>query len=362
MSSRERLLRCFRHEEMDRPAVFVRWGGMETNTDPTYAELKRLTLEKTDRKTSWSTRFLVQGPPARTFSEPVDERFYRLVTVLSTPKGELIRKDLVGRWDQPGYCEEHFLKSVDDCRRYLSLAMPSIAGDCASFRSAESAMADRGIVDVDLELNPAGAVVELLGSERFALFSMDERELVHQLIERECQLDCALARHLVAQRVGPCFSFSGQEYIVPPLHGRRDFFEFNVAYDRRVTDILRATGGRVHVHCHGSIASVLDGFIELGADVIHPFEAPPIGDVTPRQAKLALGERVSLEGNIQIGDMYTKGPSEIRTQVRDLVRDAFDDRKGLTVCATASPYRPGDGALCLENYRAMIEEVLALSS
>jgi uroporphyrinogen-III decarboxylase len=132
-----------------------------------------------------------------------------------------------------------------------------------------------------------------------------------------------------------------------------------VAYDRRVTEIVHAAGGRVHVHCHGSIASILDGFIELGADVIHPFEAPPSGDVTPRQAKEALRGKVALEGNIQISDMYTKSAPEIRSQVQGLIRDVFDDHTGLILCASASPYRVRDGDLCRENYRAMVEEVLA---
>jgi len=111
------------------------------------------------------------------------------------------------------------------------------------------------------------------------------------------------------------------------------------------------------VHCHGSIGTVLDGFVELGADVIHPFEAPPMGDVAPGEAKRALRGRVTLEGNIQIADMYGASSDDIRRQVRALVRDVFDDREGLIVCPTASPYRAGEGALCTRNYRAMIDAV-----
>jgi hypothetical protein len=84
-----------------------------------------------------------------------------------------------------------------------------------------------------------------------------------------------------------------------------------------------------------------------------------MGDVTARQAKDVLRGKVALEGNIQIADMYQLSPRQIREQVRGLVRDVFDDRTGLIVCATASPWRAGEGALCTENYRAMIEEVVA---
>ncbi len=332
---------------------------MERNSDPAYAELKRLTLERTDLKVSWDARSQIQPLPTRSWIEPVDERFDRRVTVLPTPRGDLIRRDFVGRWGQPGYCEEHFLKGIEDCERYLSLPMPAVGGDGASFRAAERAMGDRGIVVAEFGNNPAGAVVELLGSELFAFLCMDARDMVHRLIEREYRLQCALAHHLVSQRVGPCFGFSGEEYITPPLHGRADFFEFNVAYDRRVSEVLRAAGGRIHVHCHGSIASVLDGFIELGADVIHPFEAPPMGNVTPRQAKEALRGRVALEGNIQIADLYTAHPAEIRLAGPRPRPGRVRRPNGIDRLPHRFSLPARDGALCLENYRAMVDEVLA---
>jgi hypothetical protein len=362
LTSRERLRRCFWHEELDRPAVYVRWGGMETNTDPTYAEMKRLVLEKTDLKVPWDASTLVEPYAQSRGAEPYDDRYDRVVKVIPTPRGDLVQKEFVGRQGQPGFFEEHFLKDVDDCEKYLRLPLPGIRADCAHFFRAVREIGERGIVDVGLPSNPAGAVVELLGSERFALMSVDERDLVHRLIERECRILCSLVRALLEKGVGPFFSFSGQEYIVPPIHGRRDFFDFNVRYDGRVTEMIHAAGGRVHVHCHGSIGTLLDGFVEFGADVLHPFEAPPMGDVSPRSAKEALGGRITFEGNIQIGDMYGAHPADIRDQVRALVRDVFHDREGLIVCPTASPWQFGAGDLCRSNYEAMIEEVLSVAA
>ena len=362
LTSRERLRRCFWHEELDRPAVYVRWGGMETDTDPTYAEMKRLVLSKTDLKIPWDAGTLIEQYAQPRSTEPYDDGFDRVVSVLPTAKGDLVRKDFVGRQGQPGFCEEHFLKSFDDCEKYLMLPLPQIQGDCAPFFRAIQKIGERGIVDVCLPSNPAGAVVELMGSEHFALMSTDARDLVHRLIERECRILCSLVRYLLERGVGPFFSFSGQEYIVPPLHGRRDFFDFNVPNDSRVTDMIHAAGGRVHVHCHGSIGTLLDGFVELGADVLHPFEAPPMGDVSPRGAKEALAGRVTFEGNIQIADMYGAQPQDIRAQVHTLVREVFFDREGLIICPTASPYRVGEGELCRRNYEAMIEEVLSPGS
>ncbi len=362
LTGKERLRRCYFHEEVDRPAVYVRWGGMMANADPTYAEMKRLVLERSDVKLTWEATHLVEAPPVTRRTEPYDERYDVAVSVLHTPRGDLVRRDYIGRQGQPGYCAEHYLKTEEDCERYLSLPEPAVGGDCSPFFRLVRDVGDRGIVDVYAFDNPAGAVVELMGSEGVALMTRDARELVHRLMDRQCRTACRVARFLLESGVGPYFSFSGEEYLAPPLHGRSDFFEFDVAYDQRVTRIVHEAGGRVHVHCHGSIRTVLDGFIELGCDVLHPFEAPPMGDVTPREAKEALRGRITLEGNIQIADMYEADPDNIRAQVRGLARDVFDDRRGLIVCATASPYREGEGALCTPRYRAMIEEVLAMGT
>jgi hypothetical protein len=359
LTSRERLMRLYRHESADRPAVFIRWGGME-EADASYDGLRRLVEQSTDRKVPWDAGLLREPRPVTSRTERFDDGYDLQTNVLATPKGDLVERVMVSRHGLPSYTREHFVKSVEDCERWLTLPNLGVGGSCASFFATDHAIGERGIVDVYLGSNPAGAVVELMGSETFAVMSVTERDLVHRMMARERDDLLALVLWLLDLGVGPCFSFAGQEYLTPPLHGRRDFFDFNVAYDQPITAAIRARGGRVHVHCHGSLARVLDGFPALGADVIHPFEAPPMGDVTPARAKEALGASVTLEGNIQIADMYGGAtPDGIRSQVRELIRQAFGDRQGLIVCPTASPYRTGDGALCLENYRVMVAEVLA---
>ena len=113
----------------------------------------------------------------------------------------------------------------------------------------------------------------------------------------------------------------------------------------------------MHVHSHGPLKDVLPAFIDLGADILHPLEAPPMGDVTPKMAKEAFRDKVCIEGNIQIGDMYEKRPEEIRAMVTALIEDTFDDRKGLIVCPTASPYVPEMSQQCHDNYAALVDVV-----
>ena len=128
-------------------------------------------------------------------------------------------------------------------------------------------------------------------------------------------------------------------------------------YDKPIIDLVHEAGGYVHIHCHASIKKVFQGFMDMGVNVLHPFEAPPMGDITAREAKELARGRMCLEGNIQIDRMYEATPEEIKQETEQLIRDAFDDCKGLIVSPTASPYIRGRGEECFPQYKAMIDTV-----
>ena len=254
--------------------------------------------------------------------------------------------------------ETYFIKSREDAERYLSLPLPELRGDVSSFSAAEAEIGDSGIVDVGLGTNPGGAVAVLCGSENFAILSIDDREILYALCEREMTITMNRAKFLLDGKVGPFFSMLGQEYIAPPLHGNTDFYDFNVKYDKPIIDLIHDSGGRIHIHSHGSIKKVFQGFVDMGADVLHPFEPPPLGDITAAEAKASARGKLCLEGNIQIHHMYEKTPEELRQETEALIRDVFDDRRGLIVCPSASPYIRGAGETSFPQYKAMIDTVL----
>jgi len=129
----------------------------------------------------------------------------------------------------------------------------------------------------------------------------------------------------------------GQEYSVPPLHGPKDFSDFNTRYDKPIIDLIHDAGGRVHVHSHGSIKSMFQGFVDMGADVLHPFEPLPLSDILPCEAKAFARDKMCLECNIPIHRMYEGTPQEIQQETEQLIADTFDDSTGLIVYPTASP-------------------------
>lgn len=355
-SSRERLRRAYFHEEMDRPAVYVRTGFPDQ--DPSYDPLKACLKERTELKGDWSGRQFETPYPTETNHEPYSDDFERVITRLTTPKGILQASSLESLKGQPGLSETHFIKTREDAESWLSLPLPEIQGDVSSFFEADQKIGDRGIVNVGLGLNPAGAVVELMGSDPFAMFSVTDRDVIQALCERQMHIMRNAVKFLLARKVGPYFGMCGEEYITPPLHGPRDFNDFNVTYDKPVMDLIHEAGGRMFIHCHGRIKQVFQEFINMGADVLHPFEAPPMGDITAVEAKAQARGKLCLEGNIQIAAMYEHTPEAIRAETETLIGDVFDDRSGLIVCPSASPYIRGAGGQCLEQFKALIDTVV----
>ena len=83
-----------------------------------------------------------------------------------------------------------------------------------------------------------------------------------------------------------------------------------------------------------------------------------MGDITAKEAKEISRGKLCIEGNIQINRMYEVTADEIRAETEQLIKDTFDDKKGLIVSVTASPYIYGQGEVCFEQYKAMIDTVL----
>lgn len=359
MTRKERLIRCYNHLETDRPAVYSRSGF--PSQDPTYDRLRAYLAAYTELKTVWPGTRYESRPLTESLTEPYSEDFERTVEILHTPKGQLRRTALRSLKGQPGLHETYFIKCPADAETYLSLPMPAFGGDVSSYFAAVNAIGDTGIVEAALGHNPAGRTVELCGSELFAMMSLTDRDLLHALCNHQLAIMMQRVKFLIDSGIRAFFCMAGEEYIVPPLHGAKDFHDFNVRYDKPILDLIHNAGGRVHIHCHGPLKTVFQGLLEMGADVIHPVEPPPLGDLPASEAKRMARGRLCIEGNIQISRMYEATPDAVRRETSALIGDVFDDRQGLIVSPTASPYIRGKGEACFPQYKAMIDTVLEVA-
>jgi len=360
LTRRERLIRSYCHEPMDRPAVYSRTGFPKD--DPSYDRLKAYLREKTELKIGWSGIQWEPDWPIDRRVEPVSEDFNRRVETLYTPKGDLTQTLLISRKGQPGLVETSFVKEAADIERLLSLPERRPLLERNDFQKLQAEMGDAGIVEVSLGHNPGGTTVEWCGQSLFAELSVTHRELLYCLCERRLREILAVLDLYYSAGIGPFYAMAGEEYVVPPMHGPQDFRDFNMRYDRPIVDRIHDGGGRIHIHCHGSLKKVFPYFVEMGVDVLHPVEAPPLGDLSAAEAKSMAGGRLTIEGNIQIHRLYEADPVSIREETARLIEDAFDDHQGLIVSPTASPYIRGAGEQCFPQYEAMVETVLEFAS
>ncbi len=343
-------------QEVDRPAVYSRTGFPDN--DPSYQRLRDYLWHHTEQKALWWGGPSEGGFPRDTVVDRHSESFDRRTETLHTPKGDLIRSFLISRTGEPGMYDSHYVGSPEDAEAFLSLPPADVETDPSQFFEVDAGVGEAGIAEVLLGSNPAGYVAELCGSENFALMTVTARDTLHRLCRRRMDELLRRVKFLIAHGVGPFFSMQGEEYLVPPLHGPADFDDFNVRYDKPIIDAVHDGGGHVHVHSHGRVRQVFGGFLTMGADVLHPCESPPQGDLLARDAKEMARGSMCIEGNIQINRMYECSPHEISEETATLIRDAFDDRRGLIVSPTASPYIRGAGEICLPRYVAMVETVL----
>lgn len=355
MNRKERLSRLYFNQEVDRPAVYCR-SGFPIN-DSSYNPLKKYINEHCEIKLQWQSSNILEKYNIDTHIEKFSKDFNRQITILHTPKGNLKKIGLISLKDQATITKKYFLETEQDIEKYLSLPIPKVGGSIEGFYKLEKDIQNTGIVQIGLGINPAGVVVELFGSELFAELSITNRQLIHELIEKQTQIALKEVKYLKSKKIGTFYYMLGEEYLVPPLHGPKDFYDFVVKYDKQIIDVIHETNGRIHIHSHGSIKKVIDGFIEMGSDVLHPFESPPLGDITAKEAKEKARDKMCLEGNIQISHMYENTKEQIKEETINLIKDCFDDNKGLIVSPTASPYIKGEGHTCFNQYKEMIDIV-----
>lgn len=326
---------AYRKELPDRVPVRV-WAVDERTTPihPSYEPVIRAAQAKTDLVGGWG---LPGGPsPVRITVEERSSRivgFEERVTTWHTPGGAVTRVDAFNREGKPGYCMKHQIEDVRDAERVLSMPFVPPQGDTEGFHERVREIGDRGVTMVGVA-EPMYSVQDRMGPELFAIWSIEERALLHEMIRQELDRTVASVKYLLAGGVGPLFAYVGPEVCIPPLQSVRDFEELVVRYDRQWIDLIHDAGGIVWCHSHGRMKMVLEGFIEAGNDVLQPLEPPPWGDIELLEIKRRVNGRIALEGNIEKHELYASTPEEIRERVRGAIHDAGEGG-GFVLCPSA---------------------------
>lgn len=340
MTSRERLMAAFRSQPVDRVPIKI-WSAAPWSRvwHPSFQPILDLALAKTDLAVQWGmdTGYFMTHMDAVDLwvsDKPSDhEGFRERHTVVHTKHGDLHSIDAYSTENKPGMQMKHAIESVEDARRFLSIPYVPIQPDVSDFFFKQKEMGERGIMIAQIDFEPIYAVQMLMGSELLAVWLMEERDLIREMVECLTERVIDRVEYLLSRGVGPVLGYYGPELCSPPLVRPVDFQEFVVDVDRRFTRLVKDAGNLLWVHSHGPMSRVLQGFLDIGVDCLNPIEPPPMGDVTMRQARQIVGNRMCLEGNIEADDMYRATPAHIRHLVAQAIEEARGG--GLILCPTS---------------------------
>ncbi len=341
---------------------FLPWGldVMANPPHPSYRPLWDLLSEQAIVKRRW-----VQDQPD--FFSPSPE-IERRETRRAAPDGTIITRVVLrgpGGELESETCEipgtsavevtSRPLKSADDARLYLTWPFVQPPAIIAPFFVCEQSVGERGVVTRRIS-DAMGMVGANFEPEPLALCSVEEPEVVHQLLAVFAARIYRHTQSLLEAGARPIFLSGGPEFATPPLLSPRQFDAFVARVDLPLHALVHAHGCKIIVHCHGRLTAVLERFLELDIDALHPIEAPPMGDITLAEAKRRVGNRLCLVGNLQIGDMMTLPPDDIYRQVMHIREVA---PTGMIVTTSATPYETILSPRLLENYAAALRATRA---
>jgi hypothetical protein len=298
---------------------------------PAFEPAYRLALEKTDLMVGSGAPF---NPYCGCHAERLinqeenpteSDEWVNVTTIYHCPGGDLRsvhRKSTVGK---PGYEMEHLLKEPADIENLLGLPYEPYPFETDAFLTKERAIGDAGIVVFGLD-HAMYALQRLIGSENFALWNYEHRDLMLDAIH----IYADRIRHHISSALDaglrPVFGWVGPELCIPPLMSFDDFETYVFDIDASLIDQIHGSGALAWVHSHGRMCGLLERFMAMGVDVLNPIEPPPMGDVTLPEAFATVGDGMALEGNIETHDLMTASPEALREKLHAALTAGRDHR------------------------------------
>ena len=354
MNVRERLLTALAGMEPDRMPITL-YGvypysiGDWRASRPSYRPLLELAREETDPFCQWN---IDQG----TFYSRVPTTVKSLEAgafierTVETPLGRLTCVTNTSPATQ--WIKKFYLQGDDDVQRFFAIPYEPVRPDLRPALELDETVGERALMCTAF-LDGLGVVADLFTPEEFAIRCITQRSTIRAMIEKVSEQLYDYLGYLLAHGPKSLYIIGGPELATAPLLAPRYFDEFVMPFDRRLVEMIHQHGSWAAIHCHGRLNGVLERIADLGADALHPCEAPPMGNVPLAEVKRRVGNRMCLIGNVQIGNVINGEPTEVDARVREAVR-AGAPGGGFILSITASPYEDELSALTLENYRQFV--------
>jgi uroporphyrinogen-III decarboxylase len=270
----------------------------------------------------------------------------RLTERRSVPHGPAGNKRLLTTAEE---LETFAAMPIETDARAISAALDAQLG--GYLREREEFPRECGAMMLDLG-EPIGALYHASKMEELCVWSATHNDVVAGILDRLMERSRAIYRYCLERELAEVYFMVGSELAAPPMVSRETFRRWVLPYARELIARVHEGGGRVIQHFHGEIRHLLPEFVEMGPDGLHTIEAPPVGNCTMAQAYEAVGEGITLIGNIQYDDFRALTPEQMTRAVHELLDECRGRR--LILSPSAGPFDPDPPPRLIENYRAFL--------
>ena len=162
-------------------------------------------------------------------------------------------------------------------------------------------------------------LIDLLGMETMCLKMCEEPELVDAILDHVVDYYAAVSQNIFDE-AGDAIDvfFIGNDFGSQkgPLLSEAMFRRFLLPHLARLVDLGHAYGLRVMLHCCGGFHELIPSMIEVGLDALHALQ-PSCANMEPGRLKQLFGDRILLNGAIDSHHVLIEGtPDFVREKTR----------------------------------------------
>jgi len=369
MTSRERLLAAIGHREADRVPVSPRVGAFlreyyghggwlyELKAAQEFGYDPLVTLEVP--YPNYVPGFTASGEDLedvkielRIERQGESTRFARHIQTPAGPLTDVIRRYPAGRefgaFPNPVW-EERLVKDEADLERLAFLSPQPEAAAFAPLFEIQSAVGDRGLMQLHIDSaidHRAGWAYEVVD---MMVAAYEQPEFLHRLLGLFHGETMALTRCALEAGIEVIFT---SWYFASLSAGwsPRLYHDLFLPLLREQVDLVHSYGRLYHYYDDGKCALILPWLADVGVDVLSTLPPPPMGDTPLKEAKAAVGDRICLNGNIDLVNvLMLSTPEAVRESVRQAILDAAPG--GGFILGTSDSIRDAP----LENVRAYFQ-------
>lgn len=344
MTSKQRLLTAIAHQEPDRVPVAPRMHLWSVEQYGDYNWFRQLKLQK---DFGYDPLIEVHFRAAGYIREPFSGDYRDLdgvsVDIKVENKGDLNQVwrcfhtpagDLTDRMDMPhprsrfglspgAAIREHLVKGIEDVEkvRFIFPDPRKVVG--TNFREMIDIIGERGILEVHPGVGLGAPVMSsVMGMENAMVSFYENRELFDALLAVFSDYHQQVTRALL-EAGAPLVFMSWHDWGVSGGWSPKIWRAAFKPLIKANVELVHSYGALYTYFDNGAIMPLIPDLAEIGVDIISSLCPRPVGDVDLGKVKKLIGDKVTLNGNVDAIWVVQKGtPEQVREAVREVIKVA----------------------------------------